>query len=190
MLGGYWTRSLLDTELNTINNNIIGINTDINDISTNVTNLITQVSTNTTNITNLTTQVNTNTTNITNNTNSINTIKDTNLHVSNDTGIVVRSSTTYCSTYNGGHMSYIVKNGICYISLNSLSFTDQVANTNKDHTVSGFPKVKNNFVSFASMAGGNLVGEVYAYAGYTSIIVRTKTTSALFGTMSYVVDYS
>jgi len=40
------------------------------------------------------------------------------------------------------------------------------------------------------MAGGNLVGEVFAYAGYTSITVRTKTTAGLYGTMSYIVDYS
>ena len=151
ILGGYWTKSLLDT---------------------------------------LNTTINTNTTNITNNTNSINNIKNTNLHVANDTDIVVRSSTTYCSTYSGGHISYIVRNGICYISLNNLSFTDQVANTNKDHSISGFPKIKNNFISFASMAGGNLVGEVFAYAGYTSITVRTKTTAGLYGTMSYIVDYS
>ena len=151
ILGGYWTKSLLDT---------------------------------------LNTTINTNTTNITNNTNSINNIKNINLHVANDTDIVVRSSTTYCSTYSGGHISYIVRNGICYISLNNLSFTDQVANTNKDHSISGFPKIKNNFISFASMAGGNLVGEVFAYAGYTSITVRTKTTAGLYGTMSYIVDYS
>jgi hypothetical protein len=40
------------------------------------------------------------------------------------------------------------------------------------------------------MAGGNLVGEVFAYAGYTHIIIRSKTTSGLYGTMSYIVDYS
>ena len=179
LLGGYYTRAILDNNFTNINADISNINTQI----TNINNLTTQVNTNTTNITNLTTQANTNT-------NNINTIKNTNLHVSNDTDIVVRSSTTYCSTYNSGHISYIVKNGICYISLNNVTFTDQVANTNKDHTITGFPKVKNNFISFASMNGGNLVGEVFAYAGYTHIIIRSKTTSGLYGTMSYIVNYS
>lgn len=179
LLGGYYTRAILDNNFTNINADISNINTQI----TNINNLTTQINTNTTNITNLTTQANTNT-------NNINTIKNTNLHVSNNTDIVVRSSTTYCSTYNSGHISYIVRNGICYISLNNVTFTDQVANTNKDHTITGFPKVKNNFVSFASMAGGNLVGEVYAYAGYTHIVIRSKTTSGLYGTMSYIVDYS
>lgn len=105
-----------------------------------------------------------------------------------NTGVVNLSSTTYCSAYKGGTVSYIVRNGICYVSLNSVTFTDQTS-SKVDRAFNGFPKVKNNFVSYASMAGGNLVGEVYAYAGWTHLICRSLNTTAMYGSMAYVVDY-
>lgn len=106
----------------------------------------------------------------------------------NSTGIVNRSGTAYNAKYKSGTITYIVRNGICYVSLNAVYFTDQTSGR-VDHSVSGFPKVLNNFVSYASMAGGVLTGEIFAYGGATALTFRTMGTGSLYGTMSYIVDY-
>lgn len=105
-----------------------------------------------------------------------------------NTGKISRAGTAYNAKYKSGGITYIVRNGICYVSLNAVYFTDQTSGR-VEHYVTGFPKVLNDFVSYASMAGGALTGEIFAYGGNTSLCLRTIGTGALYGTMSYIVDF-